>query len=628
MFRLRYLLYFLLIITASACREKPPRQIPIVDFFKTPERSYFRISPDGQYISYLTSYKSKPNLYIQSLADGKGYMATQFTDDPVTDYFWTYTNQIVFMQDVVSSDSLKMYVLNAKTLKKRPLLAEHRVKVRLLNQSKLQPRILTIGMNKRDEGMFDVYRLDLVTGRLDLYITNPGDITEWISDGDGKIRLARASDGVNTTIMYRTDEQTPFKPVVVTNFRDAVRPIAFTGKGEVFYALSNIKQDKMALVKINALTGKQTQVVYADPRADILNVEYFNDKHRLDYVSWEETKPKRHFFNDSVKLVYDKLAQAFGNEETRIVDRDVKESKFIVLTSSDHNPGSYYLYDSKTEKLSKLGYANPDIKADELADMKPIKYKASDGLEINGYLTLPKLKNQTRLPMIVMPHNGMWGRNSWGYNAEVQFLANRGYAVLQVNYRGSAGYGKAFRSAGYKEVGGKMQQDITDGVRWAIAQNIADSKRIAIYGSGFGGFSALYGVSFHPELYRCAVMQNGVINFFSYIKDAPPFFKPYLKMVYEMVGNPETEAEHLRSISPVFHTDKIKVPLLVFQGAKDSRANITELNQFVLELRKKNVPVNYILKEDERGYFRNEANRIQMYSEMEKFLDANLLGRK
>ena len=222
--------------------------------------------------------------------------------------------------------------------------------------------------------------------------------------------------------------------------------------------------------------------------------------------------------------------------------------------------------------------------------MQPVAYKATDGLTINGYLTLPLGAKKTNLPLVIMPHDGPFNNQSfwWRYDAEVQFLANRGYAVLQVNFRGSTGYGKAFHNAGFKEVGGKIQQDITDGANWLINNKTANPKKIAIMGGGFGGFSALYGLSSHPGLYNCAVVQHGLINFFTFIKDAPPFLKPYVKMMYEMVGDPETDAAQLRNISPVFHTDKIKAPVLIFQGAKDARANISELNQFVRELQKQN----------------------------------------
>jgi dipeptidyl aminopeptidase/acylaminoacyl peptidase len=257
--------------------------------------------------------------------------------------------------------------------------------------------------------------------------------------------------------------------------------------------------------------------------------------------------------------------------------------------------------------------------------MQPISFKARDGLVINGYLTLPQGTKTTNFPVVVIPHDLPWrSRDTWGYSDEVQFLANRGYAVFQVNYRGSTGYGKAFYSAGLKQEGGKIQDDITDGVNWLISEKIADPSKIAIFGGGFGGFSALYGVSFHPGLYNCAIVQYGLINFFTYIKDVPPYFKPRLQMMYEMIGNPETDSEQLRAISPIFHTDKIKVPLLIFQGARDESANISELNQFVRELKKQNVPVTYYLKQNERKIFRNEHNRMEMYSEIEKFLDNNM----
>jgi dipeptidyl aminopeptidase/acylaminoacyl peptidase len=623
MFRFRILLYFVVIAGVFSCGEKTAVKIPILDFFKTPDKTFFRISPDGKYISYLKSYQSKQNLFIVSLADGKGVMATNFTDNPVTDYFWTFNNQIIFSQDIVATDSLKMFALDVKSLKTRPVLAEQKVKFRLLNRDRVNPDMLTVALNKRDEATFDVYHLNIKTGELKFYITNPGDITEWYTDNDGRILLARASDGVNSTILFRRNENTAFKPLITSSFKSSVKPIAFTGKNNNFYALSNINQDKMALVEINAETGKQERLIYKSDKADVLYVEYFKDKHRLDYAISEEAKPQQYFFNDKMKQVFNHLQDQLKNE-IRVVDRDSAEKKFVLYTYSDHNPGTYYLFDNTKNRLVKLGDVNTSIKPDNMCDMEAISYKATDGFQIDGYLTLPKGSRREKLPLVVMPHNNPWGRNSWGYSSEVQFLANRGYAVLQVNHRGSAGYGKAFRNAGFKQVGGKMQQDITDGVNWLIEQRIADPKKIAMYGAGFGGFSALYGVSFHPEMYKCAVVQYGLINFFTYIKDAPPFVKPYLKMTYEMVGNPETDAEQLRAISPVFHTDKIKVPLIIFQGAKDTRTNITELNQFVLELRKRNVPVDYILKDNERTSFRNEANRVEMYTGIEKFLESNL----
>lgn len=609
-----------------SCGDKHVPLIPINNFFKTPEKSFFKISPDGKHVAYLKSYKERQNLFIRSLNDGEEHVGTTFDNYSVHDYFWTFNNQIIFTQDIIAADEFNIYALDVSTLKVRKILSESKVKIRILNRSRFQPDIINIAMNKRDPGNFDIYKLNTRTGMLTPYLINPGNITEWYPDADGKIRLARESDGVNESILFRPDDKAPFKAIIVNNFKDRVQPIAFSGEKNYFYALSNVKRDKTALVEINAEDGKEEKVVYADEHADITQVGYSKVRHRLDYAIWDEALPQIHFLNKDMERIYDNIAEKLKGNVVRIVDKDTAEKRFIINTYTDRDPGAYYLYQRDARKLTKLGDINTAIKPEDMSQMKAISYKASDGTLINGYLTLPKDKDSTNLPIVVMPHDWPYSnsRNYWGYNPEVQFLANRGYAVFQVNYRGSSGYGKAFRNAGFKQVGGKIQQDITDGTHWLIDNKIADPKKIAIFGGGFGGFSALYGVSSHPGLYNCAVVQYGLINFFTYIKDAPPYLKPMLQMMYEMVGNPETDADQLRAISPVFHPDKIKTPLIIFQGAKDPRANISELNQFVIELRKRNVPVYYYLKDNERAYFRSEHNRTQMYSEIEKFLNSNM----
>jgi dipeptidyl aminopeptidase/acylaminoacyl peptidase len=622
--RLKFLLLILLLPALFSCNQEERRQIPIRDFFKTPEKSFFKISPDGKYLSYLKPYKDKQNLFIQSLADGKERMATSFTDNSVRDYFWTFNNQLIFNQDVTEMDEFKMYALDVNTLQIRTLLTQNKIRMKLLNRNRKQPNMITIIMNKRNPAIFDVYRLNIQTGELTLYITNPGNITEWYPDNDGRIDLAKASDGVDETILYRVNERAPFKPIIKNNFKNKVDPVAITGNGSSFYALSNVNRDKTALVKINAETGKEEKVIYAGSKADILEVGYSRTKQQLEYAGWEDAKPHKHFLSADASNIYEDLKRKLKGGVIKFADRDTAESKYIINTYTDRNPGTYYLYERNGGKLTQLSNLNASLKPAELCAMKPVAFKAADGMVINGYLTLPLGDKKEGLPVVVMPHDGPWNRNIWGYSAEVQFLANRGYAVFQVNYRGSTGYGKAFHSAGFKQVGGKIQSDISDGVNWLIKQKVADPKRIALMGARFGGFSALYGVSFHPKMYNCAIVQYGLINFFTYLKDIPPFFKPRLQMTYEMVGNPETDANQFRAISPVFHTDKIKSPLLIFQGAKDPRANISELNQFVRELQKGNVPVKYVLKDNERTFFKSEHNRMDMYAEIEKFLNSNM----
>jgi dipeptidyl aminopeptidase/acylaminoacyl peptidase len=624
------ILLFIYVITAlTTCKQKAA-PIPIIDFFKTPEKVAYRISPDGKYISYLKPYKDKQNLFIQSLANGKAQMATSFTDYSVRgDYFWTYNNKLVFFQDVIAVDEIKMFDLDVSDLKVHPVLSQKKVRIAVIGRNKQEPDIITVRMNKRDSANFDVYRLNIKTGELNPYLVNPGNITQWYPDADGKIRLVKASDGVDESILYRPNDKEPFKRIIANNFKTSVKPIAFTGEGSYFLALSNVDRDKSALVEINAKDGKERKVIFSLSNADIQDYGYSKNKHKIEFVSWDAAKPQKYYLDQEIKNIINKLSGELKGNEIDITDRDSAENKFIIITYTDRNPGSYYLYEKNTSKLTKLGDINSSLKQDELCTMDPISYKASDGMIINGYLTLPLGSKKTELPLVVMPHDGPFSHTGWGYNPEVQFLANRGYAVFQVNYRGSTGFGKAFYSAGFKEVGGKMQQDITDGVNWLINNKIANPKQIAIFGGGFGGFSALYGVSFHPKLYSCAIVQHGLINFFTYIKDAPPFFKPLAQMMYERVGNPGTDAGQFRAISPVFNTEKIRAPLLIFQGARDDRANISELNQFVRELRKQNgnEKVKYFLKPMERTFFKSQANRMEMYAEIEKFLNENMRAK-
>lgn len=632
----RFIVLILCVFALQACKQTRVREIPVGDFFKTPEKSSFKISPDGSYISYLKLYKGKSNLFIKTLADGKESRVTSLMDYPLRDYFWTFNNQIVFTQSLDSKDQktakgvipvsqVKMYVLDLANRKVRTVLTQNKVHIRTIQtKNRLRPDIITISMNKRDSATFDIYRLNIRTGELKPYIINPGNITDWYPDQDGRIRLAKASDGVDESILYRASETAPFRPVIKNNFKNSVQPIAFTGNANLFYALSNVGRDKSALVEIDAENGREEKVIFASDIADISDVGYSKYKHRLESVSWEEAKQQTYFLNENIKQIYHDLSEQLPGGKIRIIDRDSTEKKFIINTYTDRDPGSYYLYEPDQKKLTKIGDTNPAIKPDELCAMQPIAYKASDGLVINGYLTLPQGKGETNLPVVVMPHNGPWRRDGWGYSAEVQFLASRGYAVFQMNYRGSTGYGKAFYSAGFKQVGGKMQQDITDGVKWLVAQKIANPKKVAIMGGGFGGFSALYGIAFHPELYSCAVVQYGLINFFTYIKDAQPYLKSSVSMMYEKVGNPVTDADQLTAISPVFHADKIKLPLLIFQGGRDPQANISELNQFVHELQRRKAPVTYVFKPTERASFKDDGNRKQMYADIEKFLDSNM----
>ena len=618
------LLLFFLMVTLYACHDKKTTPIPISDFYKSPEKVAFKISPDGKYISYLKNYQKNQNLFLQAIDGGKEIQATSFTDSPVRgDYTWTYDNQIIFTQNDEDDHTMKAYDLATGRI--RTLLTVGKAGIRVMNKNKLTPDVVTISMNMRDSANFDVYRLNVKTGELKTYLVNPGNITDWLVDANGGIRLVKSTNGVDETILYRPNDKSKFKAIINNNFRNYVRMIAFNGEKQNFYALSNVGRDKTAFVEIDAATGKEVRVIFADPHVDIQRVDYSKANNRLELAQWEEAKIQKRYFNPEIKDWYTNLYLQLKGYEVNITDRDTAENRFIVQSYTDRSRGAVYLYECTSNKLTKL-MDNGVIDPEKLCEKKPVSYTTGDGITINGYLTLPKGETQTNLPVVVIPHDGPFGvRDTWNYSADIQFFANRGFAVFQVNYRGSSGYGKVFYSAGFKEVGGKMQQDITDGVNWLINQKIANPKKIAIYGHGFGGFSALYAISFNPKLYSCAIVQNGLINLFTYINTAPPWYRAQLQKMYATIGDPEKDAELLRNISPVFHPDKPKVPILFFQDAKEQRVKISELNHYIRELQKHNVNVKYFVNKNEHGAEQSgEDRRKQSYQEMEKFLYANM----
>jgi len=341
-------------------------------------------------------------------------------------------------------------------------------------------------------------------------------------------------------------------------------------------------------------------------------------------VAFTTWKSEYNFFDAQREAQQKKLENKLNGYEVAIVSNSKAEDKSLVLSYNDKTYGSYYFYDNNTDQLTKLADMSPWLNEADLCDMKPISYQSRDGLTIHGYLTLPKGVLAKNLPVVVNPHGGPWARDEWGFNPEVQFLANRGYAVLQMNFRGSVGYGREFWAASFKEWGLKMQDDITDGVNWLVKEGIADSKRVAIYGGSYGGYATLAGAAFTPDLYACAIDYVGVSNLFTFMQTIPPYWKPFLDMMYEMVGDPVKDKALMEKVSPVFHVDKIKCPLFVAQGANDPRVNKAESDQMVEALKKRNIEVTYLVKDNEGHGFSNEENKFEFYSTMEDFLKKHM----
>ncbi|HXC62232.1 MAG TPA: prolyl oligopeptidase family serine peptidase, partial [Nitrospiria bacterium] len=426
-------------------------------------------------------------------------------------------------------------VTRSDGLDERDLTPFEGVRAELIDDLEEHPTDLILGLNKRNKEVFDAYRLDVETGELKLVAENPGNIGTWTTDHDGNIRVATTTDGVNTSLLYRKNENDSWKTVITTSFKESFRPQFFTFDNKALYGVSNVGRDKAAVVEFDPETGKETKTLFEQPEVDVSGLNYSRKRKVITFASYTTWKQGRQFFDPESEGLYKALSEKLPGYDVYVVSSNKEEDMFIVRTITDRSLGAFYLFDQKADDLTKLADRNPWLKEEQLSEMQPIEYTSRDGLTIHGYLTLPKGKPVKNRPMVVNPHGGPWVRDEWGFNPEVQFLANRGFGVLQMNFRGSTGYGRKFWEAGFRQWGESMQDDITDGVKWLVDQGIADPERVAIYGGSYGGYAVLQGLTKTPDLYAAGVDYVGVSNLFTFMKTVPPYWKPFLEMMYEMV---------------------------------------------------------------------------------------------
>jgi len=604
------------------------KQIPLENFFKNPEKSSYQISPDGSFYSFMAPYKNRMNIFIQKIGDSS---ATQLTFEEARDiagYFWPNNEQIVFLKDEAGDENFHLFGVNIDGSNPIGFTDFEGVRAQIIDDLPDQKDFVVIGLNKRNKQVFDPYRLNLKTGEISMLAENPGNIQGWMFDHDGKLRIATAIvDGVNQSILYRENEEDEFKTIITTNFKEGFNPQFFTFDNKNIIGSSNLGRDKYAIVEFDPITAKEVKVLYANDDYDVNGVGYSRKRKVITAAYFESWKSERHYFDSTSKATFEKIQKQLAGYEIGITGVNKDENILILRTYSDKSLGAYYIYNSEDDKMEKIVAVSPWIDENEMSNQLPIAYQSRDGLKINGYLTLPKgynMENAKNLPVVINPHGGPWARDSWGFNPEIQFLANRGYAVLQMNFRGSTGYGRKFFEASFKKWGREMQDDITDGTQWLIDKGIADSTRIAIYGGSYGGYATLMGLVKEPKMYAAGVDYVGVSNMFTFMKTIPPYWEPMLEMMYEMVGDVEKDSAMLREVSPVFHVDKIKAPLFIAQGANDPRVNVDESDQMVKAMKEKGIDVEYLVKKDEGHGFRNEENRFEFYRAMEKFLNLQL----
>ena len=598
--------------------------IPMEDFFRNPEKSSFNISPNGNHIAYMKPWKSRMNVFVMDMITKKEARLTSSQERGIYGFAWLTNKRIGYIKDEGGNENMHFYAVNIDKSNEIDLTPFENVQARIIDDLEDDPNHIIIGLNKRNPQIHDPYRINVNDGKMDMIAENPGNISEWMTDHDGKLRIAITSDGVNTSILHRASESEKFESILTTDFKVSVSPLFFTFDNKNLYVASNRGRDKSAVFKFDLNNAQEEKLIFEHDEVDVSGLMYSRKRKVLTGVNYTVAKNEITFFDTWREDIQQKLEENLPGHEVGITSFSEDEAKAVVVTYSDKSRGTYYYYDIDKNKLTELGKASPWLNEEDMSDMKPVQYRSRDGLVINGYLTLPKGTNGKNLPVIVNPHGGPWHRDSWGYKSEIQFLANRGFAVFQMNFRGSTGYGREFWEKSFKQWGKSMQDDISDGVNWLIDEGIANPDRIAIYGASYGGYATLAGLTFTPDLYACGIDYVGVSSLFTFMESMPPYWELYRKMLYEMVGHPDKDKELLASASPLLHIDKIKVPLFIAQGANDPRVKKSESDQIVEALQNAGIDVPYMVKNDEGHGFYNEENQFDFYREMEIFLNKHL----
>ncbi len=622
-----------------------PRLIPLEVLMGNPSKISPRLSPDGEQMTYVAPYEGVLNIWIKTVGEDDDRPLTTDDGRGIFRYYWAKNGEyVLYLQDKDGDENHHLYAVDVETGEVRDLTPYEDVKCYIAYPEYDHPDEVVLYMNDRDPSVFDIYRLNLYTGERGLIIENPGDIYGYDLDDQWVPRayMKPGPDG-GTELWYRESAGDEWEKHITWGFDDSVSTtIAFTPDGDELYMLDSRDTDTARLVAYDPATG-EIEVLAENPDYDIGGQFEFDPvTEELDMVSIQAEKQRWIALTDDVADDVEFLEAHFSDGEPLISDRSRDDETWLLtVLYADRSPETY-VYQRDDKSLTKIFDVKPRINDYTLAPMIPVSYTARDGLEIEGYLTLPPGLLPRDLPLVLNVHGGPWARDTWGYNPEVQFLANRGYAVLQVNYRGSDGYGKAHLHAGDKEWGGAMQDDLTDAANWAVGLGIADPERVAIYGWSYGGYAALAGATLttgdersaladqYPEeydFYRCAVSGIGPANLITFIETIPPYWTVGRENFYKRVGNPETEADFLASRSPISYVERIEIPMLLLYGANDPRVKLSEGEQISAALEEAGVDYEYVVYENEGHGFARPENRLDAYRRVEAFLAEHLGGR-
>ncbi len=606
--------------------------IPRSVLFGNPERTSPEISPDGGSLAWIAPDEGVLNLWVAPIDSGVDWAAarvvTEDRDRGVRAYAWARDGRhLLYIQDVGGDENWRLYDVDPQTLERRDLTPFEKIHATIIGTSKRRPTEVLVGLNADNPQLHDVYRLDLVSGALVKEIENPG-YAGWVADEDLVVRCAIAPlpDG-SFNVLVRDTAEDDFRHLLTIPAEDATSTdvVSFSGDGRSLLMISAAGSDTGRLTRVDLATG-DSAVLFEDAEADVAGVLLHPDTRDPLIVSVLKDRMTYAVLDPSVEDDL-KAVRALHPGDPSFSGRDEADTTWLIAFNVDAGSVTYFMYDRAAKSGRLLFEARPALSGYELAAMEPFAFTARDGLVVHGYATFPPGLGRENLPAVVNVHGGPQVRDAWGYNPEAQWLANRGYLCVQVNYRGSTGYGKAFVAAGDREWGGKMHDDLIDAVDYVVSQGWADRSKVAIYGGSYGGYAALVGAAFTPDVFCCAVDIVGPSNLKTLLETIPPYWAPMIAQLYRRVGNPETDQEFLWSRSPLSRAHDIRIPLLIAQGANDPRVKQAESEQIVAALTEAGIDHEYMLFPDEGHGFAKPENRIKFYTTAEKFLARYLGGR-
>ena len=615
-----------------AAAEKGTYKYTVADYFKKPSQFSFQFSPNGQYLSYKErDANGKSHVFIKNTATNEVKRIIEEKDELIRGYNWAGNTRLIYMQDKGGDENFHIYAVDLDGTNKKDLTPYDGVKASISKMLKEQPDYMIVEMNKDNREVFEPYKINIKTGEMVKLFENK-DLANPIGgfdfDKNGNLKAyTQQQNGTENALYYRAGNDKPFEKVIQTSWKDNFSIIAFdytTPNPNDAFVVTNTENNTSEIILYDLALKKTIKKVYSNPTFDVSGLVTSRKRgYEVDYYYYSGEKEHIIPVSATYKKIDAKLKKQFGDKEVSITGVTDNEDKCLVYVTSDRLYGSYYLYDIAKDTFKEIMNLAPQLKEADMAEMRPIKFTSRDGLTIYGYLTIPKEASKSKkVPLIVNPHGGPYGvRDNWGFNPETQLFASRGYATIQIDYRGSGGYGKKFFVAGNKQIGRKMLEDLEDGVAYAKTLDFIDGSKVAIYGGSYGGLATLGSLVKTPDLYKCGIDYVGVSNLFTFFKSFPAYWKPFLPQVYEQWYDENSAADQkiMTEVSPALNIDKITKPLFVAQGANDPRVNIDESDQIVSKLRSKGVATPYMVKYNEGHGFGHEENQIELYQCMVGF---------